>query len=266
MGICQDLPSQTHLKNVRAIVEWCWMSCWNVMKCCNPQSWLGISKTAKVVTFFPRFGRFWSFRVDGFWYDGHIGRWSINCHGLNLPDQSTFIGCLKFLRYYHCLSVDGALHRSFETQWFRHLCTLVVEECLGMKMPWKDKQYSVAKICLITNTTRHPIDLNVHPTYFWCVIFVLYPCIRLYISLYDWGCHVVPMNSWDAIGSTCQLWALHLQIVCIVVVSHKYPVQRVPTATAAYDSWMGDLDREIFVSRVRGHTWDLKNTSQKPWN
>eukprot|EP00435_Cladocopium_sp_Y103_P055761 s49_g18.t1 len=37
--------------------------------------------------------------------------------------------------------------------------------------------------------------------------------------------------------------------------SQYHAVQRVPTATAAYDSWMGDLDREIFdVSRVRSHT------------
>ena len=85
----------------------------------------------------------------------------------------------------------------------------------------KDKQYSVAKICLITNTTRHPIDpltcrLNVHPTYFWCLICLSFiPLIELsmypvYISLYDSGCHVVRHVSCEHCTSRsfASLWCL----------------------------------------------------------
>ena len=146
-----------------------------------PKSWL---------FFFRGLGGSGLFGLIAFWYDGHIGRWSINCHGMNLPDQSNFIDCLKFLRYYHCLSVDGALHRSFETQWFRHLSTLVVEECLGMKMPTERINNRVWRR-FVWSQTRHAIPLTHWHAAWMCiplifgVLFVLvlshlssYPCIR----------------------------------------------------------------------------------------
>ena len=178
-----------------------------------PKSWL---------FFFRGLGGSDLFGLIAFWYDGHIGRWSINCHGLNLPDQSNFHWLLEILevlslfisRWRIASLIRDAMVQAFEYPGGRGMSR-------HEDADRKDKQYSVAKICLITNTTRHPIDpltcrLNVHPTYFWCLICLSFiPLIELsmypvYISLYDSGCHVVRHVSCEHCTSRsfASLWCL----------------------------------------------------------